>query len=465
MKRWFLYISLLIISSRLASQGNDILGYEDYIQMVRIHHPVAYQMNLLDEKSDAYELKAKGGFDPSINFSLDNKAFDSKEYWQRIGGYLKVPTWLGPDIKLGYEDNTGDFLNMSELVPDLGLISWGLSVPVGRGLFFDERRKVVEEAKIIRESNNIKRQQLFNKLMYGASKAYLEWQSNYTRRSIQEESADIARQLYLNTVQSFLNGDKPAIDTIEALVNYRNRQQGLIQINQELLISRQRLNNYLWMQGQVPLELEEEIVPEDLDDEEWEAMAQTIRLDPIANIVSNPQLQMFVLRERQLELDRRLAKENLKPVANVNFSLLTRGDNDNTFINYDFNDYKVGVDFYYPLFTRKERGQLKLTELSLQENNLEAKTATEMLENQILNLIAMEDNMGEQLSIIGENVDDYRELLNAEIEKFSIGESSVFLLNYREFSLLDIRVKQIDTVEKLLKNRLDLMLTTYSWTE
>ncbi|NNF36956.1 MAG: TolC family protein [Saprospiraceae bacterium] len=463
MKKWMLYIGFIFLSLKLIGQSDEVLGYEDYIQMVRTHHPITFQMNLLDEKSDAYELKAKGGFDPSINFSLDNKTFDSKEYWQRIGGYLKVPIWLGPDIKLGYEDNTGDFLNMSELVPDLGLMSWGLSVPVGRGLFFDERRKVVEEAKVIRESNNIKKQQLFNKLMHGASKAYIEWQSNYARREILEESADIARQLYENTVQSFINGDKPAIDTIEALVNYRNRQQGLIQINQELLMSRQRLNNYLWMQGQVPLELEEEIVPDALNDNEWATMTQSIRLDPMSTITSNPQLQMFVLRERQLELDRRLAKENLKPVANVNFSLLTRGDNDNTFINYDFNDYKVGVDFYYPLFTRKERGQLKLTELSLQENSLEAKTATEMLENQILNLIAMEDNMGEQLSIIGENVGDYQELLNAEIEKFSIGESSVFLLNYREFSLLDIRVKQVDTVEKLLKNRLDLMLTTFSW--
>lgn len=465
MKNCLLHISFLMFSFNSMGQGTEILSYGDYIQMVSMHHPVTYQMNLLDQKSDAYELKAKGGFDPSINFSMDNKAFDSKEYWQRIGGYLKVPTWLGPDIKLGYEDNTGDFLNMSELVPDLGLMSWGISVPVGRGLFFDERRKVVEEAKIIREANNIKRQQLFNKLMHGALKAYLEWQSNFARRAIQEESAEIARQLYTNTIQSFLNGDKPAIDTIEALVNYRNRQQGLVQINQELLMARQRLNNYLWMQGQVPLELEEEVVPEILNVEEWETKAQSIRLDPISFISSNPQLQLFVLREQQLELDRRLAKENLKPVANLNFSLLTRGDYDNTFINYDFNDYKVGVDFYYPLFTRKERGQLKLTELSLQENNLEAKTANEILENQILNLIAMEDNMVEQLSIIEENVDDYQELLNAEIEKFSIGESSVFLLNYREFSLLDIRVKRIDTIEKLLKNRLDLMLISFSWTE
>ena len=465
MKNKLLLLLMLFINGTVIAQEEQLLSYEDFMRMVVTHHPITFQMAIQDEKSDAYEMKAKGGFDPTVGFNFDRKSFDAKNYWDRIEGYLKVPLWLGPDIKIGYEDNTGDFLNMSELVPDQGLVSWGVSLPIGRGLFFDERRKTVEEAKLIRESNTIKRQELFNKLMFGASKAYLEWQSNYVKRAIQQESFVLAQELYENTVQSFINGDKPAIDTVEALVNVRNREQGLIQLEQELQISRQRLNNYLWMQGQVPLELEEIVIPETINQDQHQSVVQEIQLDPQSFISSNPQLQVFMIRERQLNLDQRLARENLKPTANVNFNLLTRNDGDNAFINYNFDDYKLGVDVYYPLFTRKERGQLKLTQLFLQENNLQAKAATEMLENEIIFLANNEANFASQVNIIQENVGNYEKLLDAEREKFSIGESSVFLLNYREASLLDIRIKEINTLEKLIKNRLNLMLTSFAWRE
>lgn len=53
-------------------------------------------------------------------------------------------------------------------------------------------------------------------------------------------------------------------------------------------------------------------------------------------------------------------------------------------------------------------------------------------------------------------VDSYTTMLNAEERKLELGESSLFLVNTREKSLITARLKQISLREKLWNTRADL---------
>ena len=54
-------------------------------------------------------------------------------------------------------------------------------------------------------------------------------------------------------------------------------------------------------------------------------------------------------------------------------------------------------------------------------------------------------------------VNDYFRLLKAEERKFTLGESSIFLVNSRESKLIDSRLKAIDLENQLFVSKANLV--------
>ena len=70
----------------------------------------------------------------------------------------------------------------------------------------------------------------------------------------------------------------------------------------------------------------------------------------------------------------------LLPKIDVGYSYLS---DPRYFENYQFNDYKVGIDFKFPLFLRKERGTLKLAKFKIQESEFALGIERVQLSNKI----------------------------------------------------------------------------------
>ena len=58
-------------------------------------------------------------------------------------------------------------------------------------------------------------------------------------------------------------GDKPAIDSIEAGITLKNRQLSLEESRFKLLKAKLELSNFLWTNNNLPLELEDHLIPEE----------------------------------------------------------------------------------------------------------------------------------------------------------------------------------------------------------
>ena len=126
------------------------------------------------------------------------------------------------------------------------------------------------------------------------------------------------------------------------------------------------------------------------------------------------------------------------------------------FENFNTNDYKAGVFFKLPLFLRKERGNLKLAKIKVNEAQLDLDFESLQLQNKIQASRSEILSFITQLNTFQSIVKDNSSLLKAEERKFSFGESSVFLINSREVKLIDARLKEIKVFEKLLKSKADL---------
>ena len=78
-------------------------------------------------------------------------------------------------------------------------------------------------------------------------------------------------------------------------------------------------------------------------------------------------------KNKQLQIDRKLAIENIKPQLNIEyypFQTYSKGSQND--VNNIFNrQYKFGASFYSSIFLRKERGKLQQANLKLKNIDFE----------------------------------------------------------------------------------------------
>jgi outer membrane protein TolC len=457
MVRWFIIVFFAIFLSDLEAQ---VLPFNEYIELVKANHPLARQARLQTDFGSANQLMARGGFDPKIEASQDHKSFDGKNYFRITNTQLKIPTWFGVEVKGGYERANGQFLNNSDFLPDRGLWNFGLSVPLGKGLIIDERRAALKQAEIFIAATEQQRKVMLNQLLYESTVSYLNWQQANQRMDIVRQGLQLAADRLGNTVSGFVNGDLPAIDTLESFIALQTRQQMMIDARRDLANARADLELYLWSDGFIPLEMEESTIPESFDIQFVRNEANQLMVNEELLLRDHPEILSYLYKIDMLNVENRLNKEAIKPDLSISYQPLIAATSNQLFAPLNANNYKLGASFQYPIFTRKERGKVQLTDLKIQETDLAMSNKRQSIQTKLMAYRENIELLEESVPLVENTVTNYNRMLIAEKRKFTIGESSVFLVNSRENKYLESQTKLIDTQIKLIKNRITYLLLT-----
>ena len=131
-------------------------------------------------------MMARGGIDPKIEVDFSKKQFKDKEYYSILNSSFKIPTWYGIEIKAGFDNNEGIYLNPENTVPNQGLTSLGISVPLGQGLFINQRMADVRKAKLQMKLSQSERKLQAITVLYDASLAYFNWKKNFNEVKLYE---------------------------------------------------------------------------------------------------------------------------------------------------------------------------------------------------------------------------------------------------------------------------------------
>ncbi len=444
----------------LFGQNEELLTFEKYIENVKTHHPVMYQSQLLDQMAKSNRKMARGGFDPKIEGDWNHKSFDDKNYYSLLNSAVKIPTWYGVDLKAGYSRNNGQFLNESDFLPSRGLWNAGISVPLGKGLIIDERRAQLKKAEIYESVTVQQRTLMINEILYEASIAYLEWQTATQQLAIADEGLALAQIRLEGTHLSFINGDKPAIDTLESFISVQSRELDYQKASQLLENSKLNVNNYLWLDGEIPLEIEENTIPAPLNIEILSEETNIIAIAQSEWIANHPELLLYDFKIADTQVDQRLAKEEIKPDIRIEYNPLLAVAQDRIFDEFNTNDYKLGASISYPILQRKQRGKIELNTLKIQDTELERSIKSQALTVKLNTYLNNINQTREQYALLDETTDNYQRMLAAENRKLNIGESSIFLVNTRERKYLETRYKLINAGQKLIFNRLTYLLTS-----
>jgi outer membrane protein TolC len=307
---------------------------------------------------------------------------------------------------------------------------------LAQGLLIDRRRAALRQAQVYVESTKAERIQIRNDLFMESTEAYWAWAGDYQNVKVLEGGVKLAEERFEMVKESYIQGDFPAIDTVEAYTQVMDRIYRLQTAQIEFFKSTQFLNTFLWDENNEPVDLMESVYPENvLDPTIFDYSKESMR----EYIFRHPQLLLTDYDIESLQIDRRYKSNMLLPVLKVNYNFLLEDINEFQLSPFLENNYKLGMTFSMPLFLRGERGDLGLTKAKINfktyERDLKLLQLTTKLESEIYNFETVE----KQLGIYNNNVNGLQKLLNGELMRFEVGESSLFLVNAREVSLISAR--------------------------
>ncbi|WP_158826183.1 TolC family protein [Mucilaginibacter lacusdianchii] len=431
------------------SDSSKVFALQDLQEFVFKNHPIVKQAALLSDAARANVLQSLGYFDPALKAAFGRKLFGHSEYYNHWTSELKVPLWLaGADLKIGYDRNVGEYTNPETHTSLSGLTGIGLSIPLGQGLIIDSRRSTLRQSKIMVGYAEAERIKQINAVWYNAVKDYWNWYYAYRQYQLINEGVRLAQQRYLAVSGQTLLGDKPGIDSVEANITVQDRRIQLEKVKIELQNARLVLSNHLWSDKDTPLELPVDAVPQ-------LAAASKVDRQVVDTLIrqaadQHPELVKLRAKSGQLAIERSYRREMLKPKINVTGSLLSKRRSFDTYVPdyYDFgwSNYKVGLEFSFPLFLRAERGKLREVKIKQEQLDYDLQQSGRVIQNDVMTSYNDLKAYESQLAIQIKNIDYQQVLLKGESQKFDLGESTLFLINSRESKLIDMQVKREEMI-------------------
>lgn len=451
-------VALLVLtafcSASHAQDSTRTLSSEQVLELVRRYHPVARQARIHVDKAQADLVIARGGFDPVLGAYAARKRFGGVGYYNRFSPEIVIPTWYGIEVHGGLEDYTGERLDPTMTKGQSSFI--GASIPLGKDLLMDKRRAYLKQARIFTSMADTEQRLFLNNLLMDAMEAYWAWVSSYNLYQVISSAVSLNRERLDLVRRSFANGERAAIDTVEALAQLQSFQYQEAQYRMQFRNAGLMLSSFLWTDSGTPYDLPETVFPPvDWDDQR---LLSGMELDVNALLTiaenSHPALRIYDYKLRALGIEKKLKFQQLQPKADFRYNHLSKGYNAFSGISetsFMGNNYQYGFKFEVPLRLSAGRGDYRKVKLKIMEASLEQAQKRLDLQLKIRQYHNEFSVLKEQIALQALNFANYQQLLAAEQTRLSNGESSLFLVNSRESKLIEAQQKLVELKAKYFK--------------
>jgi outer membrane protein TolC len=447
---WLLVFLFGLSQALLAQDSLSVLNSEQVLLLVKKYHPIARQAQIGVQQSNANITLARGAFNPIIGGYLAQKNFNQIEYYNFTNAQIIIPTWYGIELSGGIQDLTGQRLNQDETN---GKTSYaGISLPLAKNLIIDKRRAFLQQAKLYQTMAKAEQRALLNDILMGAMEHYWQWVNAYQSYVIMNNNLSINKTRLELIKKTFINGERPAIDTIEAITQlqsfeYRKNEYWLAFQNAGLALSA-----YLWKSNNEPYYLPENVIPQTGWENEMNLTNFNLVLADLLNTAeNNPTLVQYKSKIDVSVVDKRLKFQELLPKIDLNYNHLNKDyawNNEGLLLN---NNYQYGIKFEMPLFLSEGRGEYRMAKLKLEASKLDLNLKQQQVEIKVKQYFNEYVNLKKQIILQSAAYSNYTQLLKAEETRFFNGESSLFLINSRESKALEAQEKLIELKTKYYK--------------
>ncbi len=425
------------------AQNSGSINLGIILKQVGAFHPTAKQAALLPKQGSAYLRYARGGFDPKVFFEQREKTFKSENYYTETAAGISVPTWIGPDLKAGFEKNDGLYLSPDMKTPDNGLSYVGVDIPLFRNMVTDKRRTGLRQAQLFKEQSEAMRLELLNELAQQVVQDYAGWYFAWQEKEICRQAVTLLNERMSAIRFEYQAGSKSAADTIETSAqlgsfNILYRNAYVKEFKNRLMLSA-----HLWNENNEPVYINNNINPEytglDFLDSMLLAFPDSVVSSSIQQL--QPGLQIMDLYVQKNKLEMQLNRQAMLPEINLKYRALSPG-------NFEFpagNSLRMnstfGIGFSSSLFLRKERGEYELSKFAWQESGFKLQQKIRETAQKVggyYQEAITYATISRDFTSISEQ---YQQLYENEKTRFNAGDATVFMVNMRETRWIETRLK------------------------
>ena len=376
----------------------------------------------------AKRMAAFAAFEPRLDLASEGKDYGNDLQYRLDRAEARVGLPGGIDLVGGAAQATGAFINPERKTPVEGLVNLGISAPLGGALIFSDRQYAWNAASRDLEVEQAKRDRVERKLRLEAVKVYTFWQAQVEVQSAVDEAVAVAEERLRLVREAFRLGERSEMDTLEAYLSWVDRRTDASK--QQSFSAAARANVERMLRGADDVEA-------DLSGVQPDARPVLLVNSPLASPETQslngvPELAMVssVLRRERLAVTTAWAQ--WLPAPYVDYRMLQWGGST---WNPEAVQWKVGLAL--PLFNQKARADLAGAQARLraaEANAASVHNEVEVLQRQLAQQVEALDS--ELKALLGAEAASYA-LLQQERRRFTLGESTMFLLASRETKYLE----------------------------
>jgi outer membrane protein TolC len=433
------------------------LGLDEVLASARFHAPQVIEALARVRGAEGRLLSAQAAFDTVFSAEGDTRLtgfYDGRGIETRVTQPLEN---RGGYVYGGYRVSGGKFpiYEDERYTSRLGELKAGAVLALMRDRLIDDRRfaRVQAEADIAIADTD--RLMVAIGVQTRAIQAYNNWVFAGLRLRVYQDLLTLAQDRQAGFRRQVEEGARPTILLTENEQNILRRQTLVVQSEQQLAVAATALSLYLRDGDGVP------VVPPPSRLPDAAASPLPLAAQPRDLVMRRPDLRGIDIRMEQarqrLALDRNafLPKLDLKAEVSNDFGRTGFGGPSRNGV-----ESKVGLTFTLPLQQSAARGRLAQTNAEIDA----FRARRRFLEDQILvdidSLGIAVSNTGKLVGIAADEADRAVTMAAAERRRFELGASDFFLVNVREETAADAKVRRLDAVFRQTVAHADLAAAT-----
>lgn len=446
--RWLILL-LLLIGARNSWSADDStplppLLVDEVLDSSQRHFPRILQRLAALRSATGDALSAVGAFD--LVFSVDGfTRLDGFWDGDAINGVVTQPLRsLGANVYAGYKLSNGALPIYEDqyFTNSGGAVRAGVLFALLRDREIDDRRFAETDAQLSLRQAEL--DVLLTKIgvQQQALVAYWRWVTAGRQLRVYENLARLARDRQQGLEEQVRRGALAQVFLTENLQNITRRQTLVTTAQRDAQKAANALSLYYRDADALPLAPPLERLPPGAAINEVYNLASVSAVPLSDTLERRPELEILrtaIERERNRIA---LAENNIKPRIDLNLEVqsglgaVAEGGR-----SRDSTDTVVGVTFSVPLQRRAARGRLEKSRADLAARQQEQRLQEEQIAIEVRNLLVELSAAGELLLLAATDVQQSEIVRAAEFRRFQSGASDFFLLNLREETAANARVR------------------------
>jgi len=426
------------------------LTLQQVLASVETHYPpllAAVQDKVI---ASADVLVAEGRFDLSMKAGWEGDYLGFYEN-QVFKSALEQPTqFQGMTFFGGYNIGRGSFApyDGKSQTDEGGEYRAGVRAPLFRDRAIDSRRADLQKALIGRRIADLGVDQQRLVILQLATRRYYDWVAAGRRYQIARDVLQVAETRDKQLRATADAGQIPSIDVTDNMRAIYTRRGQIVEGQRGLQLAAIELSLFYRDDRGEPVLPAEAMLPPDFPSMN-EITPQRMMEDIGLALQRRPEIQRFAAQRSQVEVDRRLAENQIQPNVDFTFAY-TRLLGDRT-VRRGPDDLIASLNFDLPFQRRAAKGRNASALARIVQFDQRERFARDQVTAEVRDAYSALVAAYERARLLRQEVEVTQQLELAERQKFQLGDGTLFLVNLREQATFDTAVREVSAVNEYFR--------------